>query len=68
MSGEIEEIMQANDSIVESITQISAVSEEVTASTTQAYGLGQRSREQATKVNGLLEDLQATAGSLDKYL
>lgn len=68
VSGEIDQIMTANDSIVESISNISAISEEVAANTTEASEIGNRTREQAVHVGELMEELQKTAGSLDKYL
>ena len=68
VSEEIDQIMTANDSIVESISNISAVSEEVAANTTEASEIGNRTREQAAHVGELMEELQKTAGSLDKYL
>lgn len=68
VSEEIDQIMTANDSIVESISNISAISEEVAANTTEASEIGNRTREQAAQVGELMEELQKTAGSLDKYL
>ena len=62
VSREIDQIMTANDSIVESISNISAVSEEVTTNTTEASEIGNRTREQATRVGELMEELQKTVG------
>lgn len=62
VSGEIDQIMTANDSIVESISDISAISEEVAANTTEASEIGNRTREQATRMGGLMEELQKTVG------
>ena len=62
VSGEIDQIMTANDSIVESISDISATSEEVVANTTEASEIGNRTREQATRMGELMEELQKTVG------
>lgn len=62
VSGEIDQIMTANDSIVESISNISATSEEVVTNTTEASELGNRTSEQATRVGELMEELQKTVG------
>ena len=66
VSGEIDQIMTANDSIVESISNINAVSEEVAANTTEASEIGNRTREQATRVRELMEELQKTVGMFHK--
>ena len=68
VSEEISRIMESNDSIVESISQISAVSEEVSANTSQAAEIGNQTSKQAEKVAALLNELQDTAISLEKYL
>lgn len=68
VSGEIEEIMHANDTIVDSITQISAVSEEVAASTASASEVGNQGKEQAEQANALMGELQNTVSRLEEYL
>lgn len=60
--------MTANDSIVESISQISAVSEEVSANTSQAAEMGYQTSEQAAKVGSLMDELQESAVALEKYI
>lgn len=67
ISDEIEQIMTANNSIVDSITHISAVSEEVTANTSQATDMGNQTKERAIQVGRLMEELHETAQRLDQY-
>ena len=67
ISDEIEQIMTANNSIVDSITHISAVSEEVTANTSQATDMGNQTKERAVQVGRLMEELHETAQRLDQY-
>lgn len=64
----IGEILDSNNVIVESINQISAVSEEVAAHTQQAVELGKDTSTKAKQVQDKMEDLQKTAGEIDKYL
>lgn len=68
VNDQIEKIMEANDTIVDSITQISAVSEEVAASTSSASEVGNQGKEQAEHANALMGDLQDTVSKLEKYL
>ncbi len=68
VSGQIEKIMEANDTIVDSITQISAVSEEVAASTTSASEVGNQGKVQAEEANVLMGELQSTVVKLEEYL
>lgn len=64
----IEEILQSNNTIVESIHQISAVSQEVAASTQQVVELGEDTRQKAVNAQKLMEDLNNTVKIADKYL
>lgn len=64
----IDEILQANNVIVDSINHISAVSEEVTASTQQAAELGADTRHKAEQAGGLMVGLLETIKAIDKYL
>lgn len=64
----IEEILESNNAIVDSITQISAVSEEVTAGTQQAAELGADTRQKAEQARGLMMGLLDTVKAIDKYL
>lgn len=61
----IDEIYSANDAIVSSITNISAVSQEVTASTTDAVSLGDKCAENAAAVNGLMKELTNVVNSVN---
>lgn len=64
----IEEIMESNNSIVDSIGQISAVSEEVAASTQQTLEKSVETREKAGNAEQLMENLLGTVQAMDKYL
>ena len=64
----IEEIMESNHVIVDSIHHISAVSEEVTASTQQAAELGADTSQKAEQARGLMMGLLETVKTIDKYL
>lgn len=64
----IEDILVFNDTIVESITQISSVSEEVAASTTEAVQLGDECAENAKRTKNLMEELVSSVHSIDKYV
>lgn len=64
----IEEILDSNNAIVESISMISAVSEEVTASTQQAAQLGADTSKKAAQAGGLMQRLSETAGEIDRYV
>lgn len=66
--GKIEEILQSNNVIVDSINQISAVSEEVSANTQQAVELGEDTTRQAKQAQGRMEELLQTVGTLEKYM
>lgn len=63
----IDEIMEANEGIVDSINSISAVSEEVSASTHQAVELGNETRSKADEANRLMEDLLQVVAAVDKF-
>lgn len=64
----IDEIYSANNQIVDSISQISAVSEEVAASTLEANDIGSTSSEEAGQAVELMEKLLHVAQRLDNYL
>lgn len=64
----IEEILESNHAIVDSINHISAVSEEVTASTQQAVELGTDTSRKAEQARGLMENLLETVEAIDKYV
>lgn len=68
MNGNINELVFANDQIVESIGRISAVSEEVAASVIEAINLGDTSKEKADRAKNLASELTETMSRLDKYL
>ena len=64
----IEEILDSNNMIVDSINHISAVSEEVTASTQQAADLGADTRRKAEQAGELMIGLLDTVKAIDHYL
>lgn len=68
ISQSIDEIFQANNQIVDSISQISAVSEEVSASTVEANDVGNASRQEAQEAEALMKKLIEAAENLDRYL
>jgi len=64
----IEEVMESNHAIVDSINHISAVSQEVTASTQQAVDAGTDTARKAEQARGLMEGLLETVKAIDKYV
>lgn len=64
----IDEIYSANNQIVDSISQISAVSQEVAASTIEANDIGNSSNDEAEEASAMMEKLLEAAGRLDHYL
>lgn len=63
----IDEIMQANDGIVDSINSISAVSEEVNASTHSAVELGNETRSKADEAHRLMGELLKVVATVDEF-
>ena len=66
--GKIEEILDSNNVIVDSINQISAVSEEVSANTQQAVELGEDTSRQARQAQERMEELLQTVETIEKYM
>lgn len=64
----IEDILQSNNMIVDSITQISSVSQEVAASTQEVVALGENTREAAANAEKLMTELTQTVKMVDKYM
>ena len=64
----IEEILESNHAIVDSINHISAVSQEVTASTQQAVELGTDTSNKAEQARELMEELLKTVEAINKYV
>ncbi len=64
----IEEILESNHAIVDSINRISAVSQEVTASTQQAVQLGTDTDHKAEQARVLMKGLLETVEAIDKYV
>lgn len=61
----IEEVYSSNNSIVDSITSISAVSEEVSAGTVEAVNLGEQCAERARRVSDLMQELTDSVKRID---
>ena len=64
---EIERLFESNNRIVESITQLSAVSEEVTASTQEASNMSENDMKELDSVAASVRGLQETVEELKKY-
>lgn len=63
----LENIVTSNNSIVDSIAQLSAVSEEVAASMEVAVNLSNSNMEKTEETSELMHDLVSSAAELDKY-
>ena len=64
---EIKHLLHSNNRIVESITQLSAVSEEVTASTQEASDMSEHDLEELKSVTISILDVQKTVDQLKQY-
>lgn len=64
----IDEILVSNDAIVESITHISSVSEEVAASAIEAAKLGDDCTLSAQQAKSLMDALMDSVSAIDKYM
>lgn len=60
-------LLKSNDTIVDSITHLSATSEEVTASADKVTALTSNNLENVDMVNNLVNELKDTTNLLDKY-
>lgn len=67
VSSQVERVLESNNAIVDSITNVSAVSQEVLASTTQAANIGTRCAERAKEVDVLIKELEHTIKRVDQY-
>lgn len=67
INAKIDEVVDANDIIVDSITQISSVSQEVTASTLEAVRLGDDCSDSANEIKVRMDELLETVKAIDKY-
>lgn len=67
LSGEVNNLMQANNKIVESIAQLSAVSEEVTANAQQVSELSDQSVERIQEAVRKVINIKDTIMELEKY-
>ena len=64
---DVDDLMLANNAIVDSINHISAVSQEVAASTTSAVEYGNESKQMAVDAKNLVNELSDAVNLLDKY-
>jgi len=65
---DISGIYEANNKIVENISQLSATSEEITASAEQAKELSAQNVQSATEVRSALETIRTSSQGMDVYL
>jgi len=63
----IDEVFNSNNTIVDSINNISAVSEQVTANTGSAVSLGEKSQASAEEVVQLMNDLAESVKKVEAY-
>lgn len=68
MDDRIEALRNANDTIVENISHLSATSEEVTASADVAKDFSEKSKESFGEARNLITDVSQTAEKLERYL
>lgn len=64
---QVNQMLTSNDEIVESITSISEVSNEVAAGTQQAVAIGHENNEKARQTKQLMRELVQQAEQLNKY-
>lgn len=67
LESEVKRLLASNNRIVESITQLSSVSEEVTANTQQASDMSERNLHSLEDVEQRVTDLQEVVEQLKKY-
>lgn len=67
MDNKLADLMNSNNFIVESISQLSATSEEVTASAELATDLSGKNKERFIQTKELLDEVVETTRKLDKY-
>lgn len=64
----VKELLNANDSIVSSIAQLSQVSEQVTANSSEVSNIAMNNQENTKKAKELLEGVLEVSHKLDKYI
>lgn len=67
INSKVDDVVEANNVIVDSISRISSVSQEVTASTLEAVRLGDDCNSSAEQVKNLMAELLETVSAIDKY-
>lgn len=68
VNDKISDILTSNNRIVESINEISAVSQQTTAGTQETSAMTSRNIEQAGLAKKLVKELIDTSGEMDKYM
>lgn len=68
ISGKLNSLADANNQIVDNIMQLSATTEEVTASSTQSAELSKSNLENANETKMKLQDIINTSKKLEKYI
>lgn len=63
----IDEVVESNNHIVDSITRISAVSEQVSASSSEAVNLAETCSDKAVSVSKLMKELDESVQTLNQY-
>ena len=64
---EVKRLLNSNNKIVENITQLSAVSEQVTASTQEASNMSERDLKELREITSSIVELLDTVEQLKKY-
>lgn len=64
----LEKLAQANNTIVDNISQISATTEEITASSEEAAAISEKNLQNANDAKKLLNEILETSHRLDKYM
>lgn len=67
LDNEIKGLITFNDTIIENITQLSATSEEVSASATEVEARSQKNRDDAEHAKTVLTDILNEIQTLEKY-
>ncbi len=66
--GQVNEVLESNNRIVDSISQISAVSEQVAANATEAVAHGENSMHQTEEAKKLMDKLYENTKELERYM
>ena len=67
MNDNVRNLALANEEIVNSIQTISAITEEVTAHAATTYASSQQNQEIVSRINGIVDELNADTNELKSY-